>query len=110
MPYTHTILSRSWLTVALAFSLAACGTQAPPKTDTSSLEQRMLELEGRVERLEARPAVKPPYRNKTEIQANIKELEDERAKLLITYLPEHPDIKDIDRQLEILNSQLKMLE
>jgi uncharacterized membrane protein YvbJ len=63
-----------------------------------------------VERLEARPAVKPPYRNKAEIQANIKELEDERAKLLITYLPEHPDIKDIDRQLEILNSQLKMLE
>lgn len=96
--------------VALAFSLAACESQAPPKIDTPSLEQRMFELERRVERLEARSAIKPPYRNKAEIQANIKALEDERAKLLTLYLPQHPYIKDIDRQLEILNSQLKMLE
>ena len=110
MPHTHPILSRSWLMGALAFSLAACGSQVPPKADTPSLEQRMFELERRVERLEVRPAVKPPYRNKAEIQENIRALEDERAKLLTHYLPEHPIIKDIDRQLEILNSQLKMLE
>jgi hypothetical protein len=96
--------------VALVFSLAACGSQAPPKTDAPSLEQRMFELERRVERLEARPAIKPPYRNKAEIQANIRALEDERAKLLTRYLPQHPYIKDIDRELEILNSQLNMLE
>ena len=70
----------------------------------------MFELERRVERLEARPAIKPPYRNKAEIQANIKALEDERAKLLVQYLPQHPYIKDIDRELEILNSQLEMLK
>jgi len=110
MPHTPPILSRAWLTVALSFSLAACGSQAPPKTDTPSLEQRMSELERRVESLEARPVVKPPYRNRAEIQANIRALEDERAELLTHYLPQHPYIKGIDRELEILNSQLKMLE
>ncbi|MGC2049257.1 MAG: hypothetical protein WA635_11685 [Gallionella sp.] len=110
MPHIHPVLSRSWLMGALVFSLAACESPAPPKADTPSLEQRMFELERRVEMLEARPTVKPPYRSKAEIQENIRALEDERAKLLTHYLPEHPDIKDIVRQLEILNSQLKMLE
>jgi hypothetical protein len=104
------ILSRSCLTVALAFALVACATHAPPKTDTPSVEQRLSDLERRVEKLEARPVVEPPYRNKVEIQENIKALEEERDKLLIRYLPQHPDIKDIDRRLEILNSQLKMQE
>ena len=110
MRHTHPTLSRSWLTVALALSLTACASPAAPKTDAPSLEQRMFELERRVERLEARPAVKPPYRNKAEIQENIRALEDERAKLLTHYLPEHPDIKNIDRELDILNTQLKMVD
>ena len=110
MSHTRPILSLSCLTVALALALAACGTQAPPKTDTPSVEQRLFDLERRMERLEARPAVQPPYRNKEEIQAHIKALEDERATLLADYLPQHPAIKDIDRRLEILNVQLRMLE
>jgi hypothetical protein len=104
------ILSRSWLMVALVLALVACGSHAPPKTDTPSVEQRLLDLERRMERLEARPAVEPPYRNKAEIEANIRALESERDELLTRYLPEHPAIKDIDRRLGILNSQLKMLE
>lgn len=111
MRHTHPMRSRSWLAVVLAFSLTACASPAPPKTDEApSLEQRMSELERRVERLEARPAVKPPYRNKAEIQENIRALEDERAKLLTHYLPEHPEIKNIDRELDILNTQLKMVD
>jgi hypothetical protein len=98
------------MTVALAFALAACASNAPPKADTPSLEQRVLELEHRIEMLEARPEVKPPYRSKEEIQANIKSLEAERGELLTRYFAQHPAIKDIDRRLEILNSQLKMLE
>ena len=108
MPDTLQIPLRSCVTVALALALAACVSHAPPKTDTPSLEQRMFELERRMERLEARPVVEPPYRSKAEIQANIRALENERAQLLTRYRAEHPAIRDIDRRLEILNSQLKM--
>lgn len=74
------------------------------------MEQRLFDLERRMERLEARPAVQPAYRTREEVQAHIKTLEDERTKLLIDYHAQHPAIKDIDRRLEILNVQLRMLE
>ena len=70
----------------------------------------MSDLERRVEKLEARPAVEPPFRSKAEIESQIKALEAERASLLTRYLPQHPEIRDIDRQLAILNSQLQRLE
>jgi septal ring factor EnvC (AmiA/AmiB activator) len=104
------IPARSCLVLALTFALAACGSPAPPKADAPSVEQRLSELERRVDMLEARPEVQPPYRSKAEIQANIEALEAERSKLLTHYYPQHPEIKDIDRRLEILNSQLQMLE
>ena len=110
MSPTRPILSLSCLTVALAFALAACGTQAPPKADTPSAEQRLFDLERRMERLEARPAVQPPHQTREEIQAHIKALENERSRLLVDYHAQHPAIKDIDRRLEILNVQLRMLE
>ena len=110
MSPTRPIPSLSCLTVAFAFALAGCGTQTPPKADPPSLEQRLFDLERRMERLEARPAVQSPYRNKKEIQAQIKALEDERTQLLIDYHAQHPAIKDIDRRLEILNAQLRMVE
>ncbi|WP_310446389.1 hypothetical protein [Thiobacillus sp.] len=99
------------MAVMLALALSGCGSNAPPlENDTSSVEQRLLKLEQQVERLEARFAVQPPYRNKAEIQAHIEALEAERSELLTRHLPQHPYIKDIDRRLGILNSQLKMLE
>jgi len=104
------ILSQSCLMLALAFALAACRSATATKPDTPTLEQRMLQLEGRVEKLEARPEVKPPFRSKAEIQANIQALEAQRGQLLIRYLPQHPAIRDIDRSLEILRTQLKTLE
>jgi hypothetical protein len=110
MPSLFQILYRSCLTTSLAFSLLACTTQTPPQADTPSLEQRMFELERRMERLEARTWVEPPYRSKAEIQAHIKTLQSERAELLTRYLDQHPEIRDIDRKLEILNNQLKMQE
>jgi uncharacterized protein involved in exopolysaccharide biosynthesis len=102
--------ARPWLALALTFALAACASPAPPRTDTSSVEKRMSDLEHRVDMLEARPEVELPYRSKAEIEENITELEAERAELLTRYYAEHPEIKDIDRKLEILNTQLKMLE
>lgn len=105
------ILHPSGLTIALVLALTACAPQTPlPKTDAASQEQRLFDLERRMQRLEARPQIEPPYRNQAEIQANISELEAERVKLRVGYTDQHPAIKDIDRKLEILNAQLKMLE
>ena len=104
----------SFRTAAMAMLLpvlAACGTPAPaPTPQASPLEQRLSDLERRVEMLEARPAVALPYRDRAEIEAHIQTLEAERAALLGRYLPDHPLVRDVDRRLEILNTQLKMLE
>lgn len=109
MSPTPPISSRSYLMLTLA--LAACAPHAPlPMTDAPSLEQRLFDLEHRVERLEVRSFGEPPYRNKAEIQAHIRALEEERSKLLTSYTVQHPAIKDIDRKLMILDIQLKMLE
>ena len=110
MSHALPTLIRSCLTVALAFALAACGSVSPPKTEPPTLEQRVLELERRMEILEARPVVEPPFRSREEIQAQIKTLEQERSVLLTRYYDQHPAIRDIDRRLGILNTQLKLLE
>lgn len=110
MPQSYPLLPKSCMAVALAFALSGCGSNAPLENDTSSVEQRLLKLEQQVERLEARFAIPPPYRNKAEIQAHIEALEAERSELLTRHLPPHPYIKDIDRRLGILHIQLKMLE
>lgn len=101
---------RPCLMLALTCVLVACGSPAPPKTDTLSVEQRLSELERRMEMQEARPVVQSPYRSKAEIQAHIAALEEERGKLLTRYYVQHPEIKNIDRRVAILNSQLMMLE
>lgn len=110
MSDTRPMLLRSCMALSLAFALAGCGSNAPLKDGTPSIEQRLLELERRMDGMEARFAVAPPYRNKAEIQAHIQELEAERAELLTRYLPQHPAIQDIERMLWILDKQLKDLE
>lgn len=102
---------RSGVIGTLLLALAACSTPAPtPTSQAMPLEQRLSDLERRVEMLEARPAVALPYRDRAEIEAHIRTLEAERAALLGRYLPDHPLIRDIDRRLAILNTQLKLLE
>lgn len=105
------MLFRTGVTVALACALAACASNAPPLTpETPSVEQRLADMERRIEVLEARPPIEPPYRDRAEIEAHIQTLEAERAALLSRYLTEHPLIRDIDRRLIILNNQLNMTE
>ncbi len=103
----HPLMARRLIPVALALALAACGT-VPPAQREPPLAQRVNALEERVERLEARPAVQPPLRSRAEIEAHIRSLEAERAKLRVDYLPQHPAIRDIDRRLGILGTQLDM--
>ena len=62
-----------------------------------------------MQRLEGRPPVQEPYRNREEIQEHIKSLETERAKLLVKYTDQHPAVRDIDRKLLILNEQLQKM-
>lgn len=100
------------LSMGASMLLAGCGS-APmrqPDAADASLEQRLFELERRVDRLENRPDIQAPYRNREEIQSQVKALESERAALLTKYTERHPAVRDIDRRLLILGNQLKLLE
>lgn len=97
--------------VALFVMLPACAPQTTrPRPGTPTMEQRVSELERRLERLEARPEVQAPYRSKAELEAAIKSLREERVRLLGRYTDQHPEIRDLDRRLAILDRQMKMLE
>ena len=104
---------RQGMTLVLTLMLAACANPAPTSagaTATSQAEQRLSDLERRVERLEARPPVEEPLRDRAAIQDHIQKLEAERVKLLVKYTEMHPAVRDIDRKLRILNEQLSRLE
>lgn len=96
--------------VAVGALLTACAPHTTPmRLDTPTMEQRVSELEQRLERLEARPEVQAPYRSKAELEAAIQSLQEERIRLLSRYTEQHPEIRDLDRRLAILDSQMKML-
>ena len=98
---------------ALVGFLGGCASDPSPSPvadNTKVTQHRLDDLERRVQRLESRPPVEEPYRDREEIQAHIKRLEAERAKLLMKYTDQHPAVRDIDRKLLILNAQLRKLE
>jgi chromosome segregation ATPase len=96
----------------LGLLLVGCASQemVPTVANQSATEQRLADLERRVQQLEKRPPVEAPYRNRDEIQAHISQLEAERGKLLLKYTELNPAVRDIDRKLLILREQLRMLE
>lgn len=97
---------------ALVGFLAGCASDpsaSPAADNTKVMQHRLEDLERRVQRLESRPSVEEPYRVREEIQAHIKRLEAERAKLLVKYTDQHPAVRDIDRRRLILNEQLQQL-
>ena len=97
---------------SLGLLLAGCAAHevVPPPAGPAATEQRLEDLERRVLRLESRPPVEAPYRNREEVQAGIDLLETERRKLRLKYTEQHPALRDIDRRLLILREQLRMLE
>lgn len=103
----------AWWTVAWVGTLmAGCGAQSvrgPEDPAALPTQQRLDDLERRVQRLEGRPPVEAPLRSREEIQAHLQRLEAERAKLLLKYTDQHPAVRDIDRKLLILNEQLGKL-
>lgn len=100
---------RFWFFWGGAMLLAGCGSP-PVRQPDATTEQRLFELERRVDRLENRPDIQVPYRNREEIESQVKALEKQRAELLTKYTERHPAIRDIDRRLLILGNQLKLLE
>jgi len=108
----HLISGKTSWVLALGGFLTGCAATPPASPaveNTPLMHQRLDDLERRVQRLEGRPAVEAPYRDREEIQAHIKRLEAERAKLLVKYTDQHPAVRDIDRKLLILNEQLQRL-
>lgn len=96
--------------VTVGALLTACTPHTTPmRQDTPTMEQRVSELEQRLERLEARPKVLAPYRSRVELEAAIQLLQAERIRLLNRYTEQHPEIRDLDRRLAILDRQMKML-
>lgn len=102
--------SASAAVVAAGALLAACTPHTTPmRPDTPTMEQRVSALEQRLERLEARPEVQAPFRSRAELEAAIQLLQAERIRLLSRYTEQHPEIRDLDRRLAILDRQMKML-
>lgn len=87
-------------------------TPPSPSPEVVALEQRLSQLEGRIELLEryvtAVPA--PPLRSRDEIEQHIRTLESRRATLLQRYTPAHPEVRDVDLQLRLLRLQLAVLD
>jgi hypothetical protein len=52
----------------------------------------------------------PPHRSRAELEAHRDRLITERAALLDRYTPLHPSVAELTRQIEVLNSQIDMLE
>jgi hypothetical protein len=101
------------LFLPLVLLLAGCAAHqaaAPVASQTATTEQRLMDLERRLQRLESRPPVEAPYGNREEVLARIQQLEAERGNLLLKYTEQHPAVRDIDRKLLILREQLRMLE
>lgn len=96
----------------LCLLLAGCAShEAVPPTDSHAVtEQRVADLERRMQRLESRPPVEAPYGNREEVLSRIKQLEAERGNLLLSYTELHPAVRTIDRKLLILREQLRMLQ
>jgi hypothetical protein len=51
-----------------------------------------------------------PHRSREEIDADIQNLEAERAELLAKYSEAHPDVRALDRRLRILRERREMLD
>lgn len=90
--------------------LSACARQPAPPPQEMTVEQRLQKLEGKVESLERRDPIAPapPLRGREEIEAQIRSLESERVRLLASYQSAHPDVRDVDRRLQLLKKQLEM--
>ena len=102
----------------MAAGLAGCVTDDLNRR-IQGLEKQVTALENRVESIEAareeekeaRPQPIPaPCLKKEVLQDRIGGLLNRRADLLIKYTDQHPDIVELDRQIHLAQSQIRMLD
>ena len=100
--------------LALAVLMSACAQSPvpPPSAPALSIEERVQQLEWRLDALERFATNLPsiPVRKRSEIEENVRALEQQRIKLLERYLPAHPSIREVDLSLRLLRWQLQMLD
>ncbi len=107
----HGISSKTRVLLCALPLLTACAqTTPPPASDTTRIEQQLNDIERRVELLESRPQVQAPLRTREDILEHRERLTAERVRLMTRMTDQHPAIRDIDRQLRILDLQLKSIE
>ena len=82
---------------------ASAGSTFPDKPG-----QRAEEPVGPVEPRDAAPP-QPAYPNREDIEADIQALEAERANLLTKYASAHPDVRAVERRLQVRRKQVEML-
>ncbi|MDD5390770.1 MAG: hypothetical protein PHD37_15630 [Gallionellaceae bacterium] len=106
--------ARHWrrLLFPVGLLLAGCASHevVPPVAGQVIAEQRLEDLERRMQKLESRPPVEAPYGSREDVLSRINQLETERGGLLLKYTELHPAVRAIDRKLLILREQLRMLE
>jgi hypothetical protein len=96
--------------LSLGLILSGCVPhQATNPTSDKAAAERLDNLEQRLQKLEVRTPLASPYRNREEIQVQITQLEDSRAKLLLSYTELHPAVRDVDRKLIILRDQFNKM-
>jgi len=104
---------RSLRATAWLLLLGACVQQppSPPEPEVDALRQRLQVLERRVEMLEGRNLTppSPPLRSRDEIDRTIQSLESKRSELLERYTTLHPEVREIDRSLQLLQRQLEAM-
>ena len=100
--------------LALLMLSGGCAQQptSSPSPEIVAIQQRLQQLEQRVETLDRYvwnlPSV--PLRSRQEIEKNIQSLESRRAALLARYTDLHPDVREIDLSLRLLKLQLQMID
>jgi len=91
--------------------LLACAHQPTALADTfpNQPDPRSAGQVGPVQPRET-AAPQPVHRNREEIEADIQALEAERANLLTKYASAHPDVRAVERRLQLRRQQLEMLK
>lgn len=89
--------------------MASAGSTFPDLPDQRAADQRAADKVGPAEPRDT--AVPPPaHRNREEIEADIQALEAERTNLLAKYASAHPDVRAVERRLQVRRKQLEMLK
>ena len=107
----HGISSKTRVLLCALPLLTACAqTTPPPASDTTRIEQRLNDIERRVELLESRPQVQAPLRTREDILEHRERLTAERVRLMTRSPDQLRAIRDLGRHMRSQDLQEKSIE